>query len=253
MISFLLQLQCIVLIALACVLQSAHAGPPDKAPILFGVPHDGQCATTDECVIGLVCRPTRVAKPGVCCRPNEEAYAWKSIAQGPKRGRTVWRCRPDIKIDANNCGQPNKVCPNGQICQSGKCFDPNDNNNCGSLGHQCASGQICRDRNCVPRPSTNTDCGSFGSACKVDQVCVQGTCYFRGLDTCPGVATSFACYNTCCSRSKFAACAKALNGNPGCVAPNGGFQSDSGFCLDPSTGLGVAVPPGAACPPAPAP
>lgn len=164
--------------------------------------------------------------------------------------------------DSSNCGSCGTICPNGFLCQSGKCLPKctsdeilcnnhcvktnNDPSNCGACGNVCPKNSpICTNGQCTLPLPTCTDgqtlcgiscantandvsnCGSCGTACASNQACQQGQC----VPICSSGQTlcGNSCINTYNDSSNCGSCGRSCPSGNACV--NGQCGSSSSTLL----------------------
>lgn len=173
--------------------------------------HCGGCNTA--------CKTKEYCDQGQCksCSGNTLTCGDACCAQGQN---CCGNACSDPKTDSSNCGKCGQKCPQGQLCQAGKCACPNgllycststqkcvdsqtDINHCGACGKTCTGGQFCKAGKCtcptgqsvcngvcVDTQKNKEHCGTCGTQCKGSTFCKAGTC------ACPGAQPNI-CGETC--------------------------------------------------------
>jgi hypothetical protein len=128
------------------------------------IPCDGECALPAACGCEAGCDPERErCEDGVCaCRPG------------------LARCGAvcvDPNSDPAHCGECDRPCEDGTLCQTGACVGG------------CADGHTPCAGACVDLGSHPLHCDACDAACDADELCVAASCRpyapIDGCDACP--------------------------------------------------------------------
>jgi plastocyanin len=131
-------------------------------------------------------------------------------------GNSANGCETNLSNNTSHCGSCTNVCPTGNTCSNGLCFNggcisPNtacngtcynlntDPNHCGSCTNVCAAGLSCCNGACTNTSSDPNHCGSCTSACIGGASCCSGACANLNTDPnhCGTCATVCPANQTC--------------------------------------------------------
>jgi MYXO-CTERM domain-containing protein len=215
-------------------------GPVDGS----GFHNDGDFNDDVFLVSGLVCagggRPCETGAPGVCgtglSECDQSGMTCKQVNQPGTES-----C-DGLDNDCNGVVDDGDLCPQGQVCDHGKCVGQ-----CGKGEFACPGGRVCSGGYCV-------DAACASVTCAEGEVCVGGTCQgpCDGV-VCPapyvcqlGVCVD-ACAGVSCTADKVCQSGVCVT-KCGCMACDNGLACDSatGVCVEPSC-VGVTCGAGESC------
>ncbi len=184
-------------------------------------PSEESCNALDDDCNGMT-------DDGDLCEPDYVCDRGKCV---PKCGTGEFRCSPELVCGkAGACVDPlceDVVCPEGQICEAGKCID-------GCAGVSCPYGTVCRIGTCVD-PCASVQCDD-GFSCHLG-VCEDCDCAGcdAGLTCSNDICIEDACVGITCDAGTHCAAGACVDDCAGVVCPGGG-ACVAGACMAPELG-----------------